>query len=205
MIVYIYRQQQKRLGTVQKFAKLDSNGESGDTGDPEKSHLQPPLSNLHLSRLPQVRVRVATSAVPRPNPTSPQYVRGHTRFGSEGMMVPPDAIGTPVFPELINYRDSGAERPRRTPDPSQSPNTTRPAENRIPVPGSASDHLLPYTPRKLTQPDMDIDQILDVATMYSLTPTALSTVRTAPEHITIPSHTRVRARHDHPPRYGNRS
>ena len=201
MIVYIYRQRQKRL-------KLDSNGESGDTGDPEKSHLQPPLSNLHLSRLPRVRIRVAASAVPRPNPTSPQYVRGHTHFGSEGMIVPPVAIGTPVSPEFINYRGRGAERPRRTPDPSQSPNTTRPAENPnwIPVPGSASDHLLPYSPHKPSpQPDMDIDQILDVARLYSLPPTALSTVRTAPEHISIPSHTRVRARHDHPPRYGNRS
>lgn len=200
---YIYRQRRKRLGKVGKFTKLDSNGENGDTSDPEKNDLPPLLSNLPISPPPQARLRVATSAVPRPYPTSPQYVRGHTHFGSEGMIVPVVAIGTPVSPEFIDYRDRGAERsPWIMPDSRRSSYIIRPMESPdlMPVPGSASDRSLPRSPRiPSPEPDMDIDQILDMATMYSQPPTAPNTARTSPEHLSIPPPTRARVSHNHAP------
>ena len=53
MIVYVYRQRQKHLGKVQKFAELDSNGGNGDTYDPKKSYLPPLLSNLPILPRPK--------------------------------------------------------------------------------------------------------------------------------------------------------
>ena len=64
MIVYVYRQRQKHLGKVQKFAELDSNGENGDTYDPKKSYLPPLLSNLPILPPPQVKLRATASMYP---------------------------------------------------------------------------------------------------------------------------------------------
>ena len=73
MIVYVYRQRQKHLGKIQKFAELDSNDENGDTYDPKKSYLPPLLSNIPILPPPQVKLRATASTVP----SSPQDVRRH--------------------------------------------------------------------------------------------------------------------------------
>ena len=64
MIVYVYRQRQKHLGKIQKFAEFDSNDSNGDTYDPKKSYLPPLLSNTPILPPPQVKLRATASTVP---------------------------------------------------------------------------------------------------------------------------------------------
>lgn len=165
MGLYIfYERRKRRLGKVRKFAPLNDPGGGDDGGENGE---MPSMSSL--SSLPQARLRVNMSASARPPPTTPGYVRGNTHYGTEGIL----PMRTPVTPSFISHRDRSNERspppgtlrPPVTLWPDQRP-TGDPISERGSV-DSIQEPSRSVHSRFSDRNELDIDEILDKATMYS--------------------------------------
>jgi hypothetical protein len=165
MIFFIYSERRRRLGKVRKFTNLESQG---DVGDQETGKV--PQMTANVPPLPASRpsLSISTGAAPRPTPSSSRFTRGNTVSETVGVASP-----SVMSPEFIDYRDRGDERsPWAQAGSPQRRVGKRPTPDSTPLPGSYEDHReLSTTPHPLhDQQELDIDQILDMATMYSLTP-----------------------------------
>jgi len=157
MGVFVYRQRRRRLGKVRKFTSLESEGGSGDAGE---NGQVPQMMNRSPSLVSQARHDADLPPLPRAPPNVPPVV---TRFGTAD--VTPRMLRSPEF---IGYRDRGSE-----PSPLLQRQSSQWSMVTVPVPGSTGGHReISKSPRlSPDQPDLDIDEILDLATMYGLSPT----------------------------------
>jgi hypothetical protein len=157
MGVFVYRERRRRLGKVRKFSSLGSEGGNGDAGE---NGQVPQMMNRSPSLVSQARRDADLPPLPRAPPNVPPVV---TQFGTAD--VTPRMLRSPEF---IGYRDRGKE-----PSPLLPRESSQWSMVTAPVPGSAGGRReISKSPRlSPDQPDLDIDEILDLATMYSLSPT----------------------------------
>jgi hypothetical protein len=160
---FVYRERRRRLGQVSKFTNLESRGGGGgeENGDVTR------MANTNMSPSPtsQRRPSADLPALPIPSPRHPRVITDLRTVRVQSPML--------ASPEFIDYRDRGNEPSslvqRRSP---QWLMVTRPALNVGPVPGSVEDNREISGSLRLStdQHELDIDELLDLATMYSLSP-----------------------------------
>jgi hypothetical protein len=158
--LFVYNERRRRLGKVRRFASLESQGDGGATGHVEAPRMRPNLSPTPVSRpRPSATIYVAPSS---PS-SSPRFVHGEMHFGKSDALPPMSS----------DHRDRGDERgswihcmPQRRSVVIES------SLDLIPAPGSDEDsHELSSSPHLSNdQHELDIDEILEMATMYSLSP-----------------------------------
>jgi hypothetical protein len=163
MALFVYSERRRRLGKVRSFTSLESQG--GAAGNIEAPQMRPNLSPTPVS---QPRPSATISVAPRPPSSSPRFVHGEMHFGKSDALPP-----TVTSSELVDYRDRGDERGswiHRV--PQRRSVVIEPSPDLIPAPGSDEDSRdLSSSPHLSNdQHELDIDEILEMATMYSLSP-----------------------------------
>lgn len=192
LVLFIYGERRRRLGDLHKFTNLES--QSG-TGGQEKDDL--PQKTADLPPLPPSRPALSVVVPAALQPTARASRSTRRSVPSETV----DVASLPMkSPEFIGYRDRGNESPWIQPGSPLRRAIRRPTIDPIPVPGSYEDHrelsTTPHSPQE--QPELDIDQILDMATMYSLSPSSGTPPNQSFTPATISSHDHYHAPTDVP-------
>jgi hypothetical protein len=192
LVFFIYGERRRRLGDLHKFTNLES--QSG-TGGQEKDDL--PQKTVDLPPSPPSRRALSVVVPAAPKPTA-----GASRSSRESVPSEPVDVTSPPIksPEFIGYRDRGNESPWIQPVSPLRRAIRRPTLDLVPVPGWFEDHrelsTTPHLPQE--QPELDIDQILEMATMYSLSPGSDSPPNQSFTPATISSHDHYHAPSDVP-------
>lgn len=157
MVLFVCRERRRRLGKIRKFTNLENQGSSGGGGGDSEA---PQVASISPSPVSQPIDNAEAPAVSKPLPSPPRVL------DAEGGL-------SPMSPEFIGYRDRGGEpSPTIQPLSPQWQMVTLPRPDLTPVPGSIDDRRKRSPRISADNPELDIDQILELATMYTLSPTA---------------------------------
>jgi hypothetical protein len=160
MVAYVYSNRRRHLAEFRSFSSVDS--ESG-RGVPRVM-----MATISRASASQPRVSEEPPEAPTPPPKSPRLFPGNTQAKTADAQPP-----TFTSAEFIDYRNSRNEQQvwiQRIPQRQSA--APEPVQDLVPAPGSVEDHReISSSPRVSNDHrELDIDEILEMATMYSASP-----------------------------------